>query len=97
VPIQIFPVRFADRFTSIQRPPSDQDFFFGTCFPFLRALERANGDRLFSTLDLAAFAAGAALGLPSLVATHLILDIASRAFGLFALSLFGHRISFQIN
>jgi hypothetical protein len=30
VPIQIIPVRFADRFTSIQRPRSDQDFFFGT-------------------------------------------------------------------
>jgi hypothetical protein len=63
----------------------------------LTGLGKTNGDRLFSTLDLPASAARSALGLPLFVAMHLILDIAARAFGIFALPLLDHRTSFQSN
>src|ERR1044072_3229794 len=63
--------------------PSSGFLLLGHLLALLACLGEADRDRLLAALDLAALAAAAALCLAFLVAAHLILDVALRAFRIF--------------
>src|SRR3977135_1187910 len=63
-PTYRFPIRGSLHI--IQRPRRDQDFFFGTFFPFLRALERPMAIACFRLLTLPPLPPRPLLALPRL-------------------------------